>query len=153
MNGVRMSEAVGFVGIGAMGAAIASRLVDSHELLVNDLNPALGDPLVERGARFVGVDEIADNCATIFLSLPGPSNVLGLLTGDGGLARKLKPGTLIIDTTSSTPIVDEGLVAELSHLQLSYIDAPIADTVVATPTSIQKMPRSCPCTGSWASTK
>ncbi|MGZ8758010.1 MAG: NAD(P)-dependent oxidoreductase [Aeromicrobium sp.] len=124
-----MTGPVGFIGIGAMGSAIATRLVDFYELLVNDLDPALADPLVERGASFAPTDEIAERCDTVFLSLPGPKNVLSLLTGDAGLAKKLQPGTLIIDTTSSTPIVDEGLVAELEELGINYVDAPIAGGV------------------------
>ncbi|OZE28891.1 NAD(P)-dependent oxidoreductase [Rhodococcus sp. 05-2254-6] len=123
-----MSQSIGFVGIGAMGSAIASRLVDTNTLLVNDLNPALALPLEERGARFAPLDEIA-TCDVVFLSLPGPDNVLKLLLGDGGLAEKMGPGSLVIDTTSSTPIVDEGLVRDLAVKSISYIDAPIAGGV------------------------
>ncbi|OZC61937.1 NAD(P)-dependent oxidoreductase [Rhodococcus sp. 15-725-2-2b] len=123
-----MSQTIGFVGIGAMGSAIASRLVDTNTLWVNDLNPALATPLEERGARFAPLDEIA-TCDVVFLSLPGPDNVLKLLLGDGGLAEKMDPGSLVIDTTSSTPIVDEGLVRDLAVKSISYIDAPIAGGV------------------------
>lgn len=123
-----LSQSIGFVGIGAMGSAIASRLVDTNTLLVNDLNPALALPLEERGARFAPLDEIA-TCDVVFLSLPGPDNVLKLLLGDGGLAEKMGPGSLVIDTTSSTPIVDEGLVRDLAVKSISYIDAPIAGGV------------------------
>ncbi|MGU3438234.1 NAD(P)-dependent oxidoreductase [Actinomycetes bacterium M1A6_2h] len=123
-----MSKNIGFVGIGAMGSAIASRLVDTHTLLVNDLNPALATPLQERGARFVALDEIA-TCDVVFLSLPGPDNVLELLLGVGGLADKMGPGSLVVDTTSSTPIVDEGLVEKLQAQSICYIDAPIAGGV------------------------
>ncbi|OZF07783.1 2-hydroxy-3-oxopropionate reductase [Rhodococcus sp. 15-1154-1] len=123
-----MSQTIGFVGIGAMGSAIASRLVDTNTLWVNDLNPALAIPLKERGARFAPIDEIA-TCDVVFLSLPGPDNVLKLLLGDGGLAEKMNPGSLVIDTTSSTPIVDEGLVRDLAVKSISYIDAPIAGGV------------------------
>jgi 3-hydroxyisobutyrate dehydrogenase len=111
-----------------MGSAIASRLVDTNTLWVNDLNPALATPLEERGARFAPLDEIA-TCDVVFLSLPGPDNVLKLLLGDGGLAEKMDPGSLVIDTTSSTPIVDEGLVRDLAVKSISYIDAPIAGGV------------------------
>lgn len=126
---VSVRESIGFIGIGAMGSAIASRLVDSCDLMVNDLNPALAEALIERGARFAASDELAAQCSTIFLSLPGPDNVWGLLIGEGGLADKLQPGTLIIDTTSSTPVVDGDLVSELRTRQVAYVDAPIAGGV------------------------
>ncbi|KQU28509.1 MULTISPECIES: NAD(P)-dependent oxidoreductase [unclassified Rhodococcus (in: high G+C Gram-positive bacteria)] len=123
-----MSQIIGFVGIGAMGSAIASRLVDAHTLLVNDLNPALAAPLEQRGAQFVALDDIA-TCDVVFLSLPGPDNVLKVLLGAGGLAAKMAPGALVVDTTSSTPIVDEDLVHDLALRSISYIDAPIAGGV------------------------
>ncbi|WP_020112834.1 NAD(P)-dependent oxidoreductase [Rhodococcus sp. 114MFTsu3.1] len=123
-----MSQKIGFIGIGAMGSAIASRLIGSSTLLVNDLNPALASPLEERGARFAALDEIA-TCDVVFLSLPGPDNVVKLLLGDGGLAARMTPGSVVIDTTSSTPIVDEGLARELAVRSISYIDAPIAGGV------------------------
>ena len=74
-------DTIGFIGVGAMGASIASRLVAGHELLVNDRNPRAADELVAQGARFAELDEIAETCSTIFLCLPGPPQVQDLLLG------------------------------------------------------------------------
>ncbi len=124
-----MSEAVGFIGVGAMGSAIAIRLVETHELHVNDRNPAVAERLVERGATFSTLEEIAERCTVVFLSLPRPADVSDLLDGDSGLARMLQPGTVIIDTTTGTPTSDEALVALLGPHQVDYVDAPIGGGV------------------------
>jgi len=112
-----------------MGSAIASRLVDTYELRVNDRNPAVAERLVERGATFSSLDEIGARCGTVFLSLPRPSDVFDLLAGEGGLADKLQPGSVVIDTTTGTPTTDEAIVKELSARQIDFVDAPIGGGV------------------------
>jgi 3-hydroxyisobutyrate dehydrogenase len=124
-----LSEPVGFIGVGAMGSAIAGRLVDSYELRVNDRNPAAADDLVSSGAKFSSVEEIADTCKFVFLSLPGPNEVTGLLLGSEGLAHQLSPGTVVIDTSTSTPTVDDEIVQALESRGVRFCDAPIAGGV------------------------
>ena len=109
-----MAEAVGFIGVGAMGSAIASRLIDDYELHVNDRNPAVAERLLERGATFAGVEEIAAKCNYIFLSLPRPTDVLDLLFGEGKLADLMQPGSVVIDTTTGSPTTDGQIIEELT---------------------------------------
>ncbi len=124
-----MTERVGFIGVGAMGSAIASRFLRSHELYVNDRNPAAADELVDGGATFATADEIATACQTVFLSLPGPANVTELLLGPEGLASRLAPGSVVIDTTTSIPTADAEIVAVLADRGVDFADAPIAGGV------------------------
>jgi 3-hydroxyisobutyrate dehydrogenase-like beta-hydroxyacid dehydrogenase len=120
---------VGFVGVGAMGSSIAGRLVGSYDLLVTDKNPAAADELVGLGAKFVSVDEIVEACSVILLCLPGPDNVTDLLLGESGIAKRLRPGTVVVDMTTSTPTVDVELVAALKDRDAAFIDAAIAGGV------------------------
>jgi 3-hydroxyisobutyrate dehydrogenase len=120
---------VGFIGVGAMGSAIASRLVGAHELYVNDRNPKAAEDLVRDGATFVPAQEIAKQCSRIFLSLPGPRNVTELLLGPDGIAQHFAPGTVVIDTTTGTPTADTEIVAALAERQVDFVDAPIGGGV------------------------
>ena len=65
----------------------------------------------------------------VFLSLPGPADVTGLLLGPDGLAGKLSPGSVLIDTTTSTPTADKQIVAALAERGVDFADAPIAGGV------------------------
>ena len=76
-----MSEANGFIGVGAMGSALAGRLVDSYSLHVYDLNRAAADELFDKGAVFAAPQDIARTCKRVLLSLPGPADVHDLLLG------------------------------------------------------------------------
>ena len=122
-------EPVGFVGVGAMGSAIASRLVGEYDLRVTDRNPAAADDLVAAGAKYTTAEDIAATCSTVLLSLPGPADVVALLIGAGGLAELLRPGTVVIDTTTSTPTADAQITAVLTPKGVEFADAPIAGGV------------------------
>jgi 3-hydroxyisobutyrate dehydrogenase len=124
-----VTERVGFIGVGAMGSAIAGRLLGSYELHVNDRNPAAADELVAHGATFASADEIAAGSRVVVLSLPGPAEVTGLLLGPDGLAARLAPGSVVIDTTTSTPTADAQIVAALAERGIGFVDAPIAGGV------------------------
>jgi 3-hydroxyisobutyrate dehydrogenase len=121
-------ETIGFIGVGAMGSSIASRLL-RHELLVSDRNPDAAAGLVAEGARFATPGEIAASCATMFLCLPGPPQVIDLLLGADGLLPRLSTGTTIIDITTGTPTTDVELEPMLSGRGVAYVDCPIAGGV------------------------
>ncbi|MHB8533695.1 MAG: NAD(P)-binding domain-containing protein, partial [Solirubrobacteraceae bacterium] len=74
---------VGFIGIGAMGARIATRLLEEgHPLSVCDRRPEALTPLIEAGARAAGsFGQLAEGCETILLCLPTPE-VVGAVTGE-----------------------------------------------------------------------
>jgi 3-hydroxyisobutyrate dehydrogenase len=55
--------------------------------------------------------------------------VKDLLFGSDGLASLLASGTVIIDTTSSTPETDREVAANLGALGVTYVDSPIAGGV------------------------
>jgi 3-hydroxyisobutyrate dehydrogenase-like beta-hydroxyacid dehydrogenase len=68
-------KVVGFIGLGAMGSAVAARLVDRVDLLVNDQRPEAVDALVSRGARGASLGEIGRECEIVFTSLPRSEDV------------------------------------------------------------------------------
>lgn len=120
---------VGFIGVGAMGSAIASRLVDSHRLFVNDRVPAAAEDLVERGATFATPDEIATTCRFLFTCLPRPTDVSDLLLGQQGMAQLLAPGSVVIDNTTGTPPSDAAIATALAERDVDFVDAPIGGGV------------------------
>ena len=95
---------VGYVGLGAMGGALASHLVKKHSLSVLDLNHDVVASFVGRGARGAenGAD-LARGCELVLLCLPRSSDVQQALFGPKGLAEGLAPGTVVIDQTSGMP--------------------------------------------------
>ena len=80
-------RAVGFVGLGAMGAHMVARLIDAgHDLAVFDTRAEAMAPHVARGARACdSAGAVAGVADTVLVSLPTPDVVRAVA---GELARR-----------------------------------------------------------------
>ena len=123
---------VGFIGIGNMGWPMASHILEAgHELIVHDSDAA-------RCASFVGtvgaaaVRSLEDFAAVDFVVTMLPTSAIVrevLLETNGGVARHLTPGTLVIDMSSSEPADTRALGAELGKRKVVLLDAPVSGAV------------------------
>lgn len=121
---------VGYVGLGAMGGALAGHLAKAHDLIVLDRNPAAVAAL--KGARgATSGAELARQADVVFLCLPRTSDVRDAIFGPGGLAEGMGPGTLIIDQTSGVPSQTAAIAAELAARGVMMLDAPLSGGVPA----------------------
>ena len=118
---------LGYVGLGAMGGALARRLMLSHKLRVFDLRPDVVAEFASNGAIPVqdGVS-LARECDAVLLCLPRSSDVREAIFGEGGLAEGLTPGTIVIDQTTGNPDDTRAMAAELAERGVSLIDAPVS---------------------------
>lgn len=121
---------VGYVGLGAMGRALAGRLVGAPGLLVWDINPRARAELAGRGAEpAASLADLGRRCDVVFLCLPKSANVHDALFAQGGLAGALAKGSTVIDQTSGNPIESRRFAQELNKRGISLIDAPVAGGV------------------------
>lgn len=118
---------IGFVGLGIMGKPMAKNLMKAgFELWVNDIAQAPVQELAGCGAHAASLEEIAAQCDVVLTILPNGSIVHGVLLGDEGVMKKLRPGALIMDMSSITPgeaKACHALAAECGH---DYLDAPVS---------------------------
>jgi len=123
---------IGYVGLGAMGRALAGHLTGKHDLIVWDINPKALSDFVERGARAAkSLPDLAAQCEVVILCLPKSAHVGDALFGDTGLADALIPGTILIDQTSGDPADSKVFAAALAARGVTMIDAPVAGGVPA----------------------
>jgi 2-hydroxy-3-oxopropionate reductase len=121
-------EKVGFVGLGIMGMAMARNLLKAgHELVVHNRTRAKAEELAGRGAGVAdSPKEVAERSEVIFTMLPGPPEVEEVLAGENGLLEGAREGSLIVDMSTSSPI----LARELSHTArdrgVGMLDAPVS---------------------------
>jgi 3-hydroxyisobutyrate dehydrogenase-like beta-hydroxyacid dehydrogenase len=112
---------VGIVGVGRMGAAMARRLRETHEVLAFDVRPGLdvGVPMVATPAA------LAERCGVVLLSLPSPRETRALFE-DAAFRHAFEAGHAIaVDTSTSDPASLRTLVAELGVAGSRVIDAPV----------------------------
>jgi 3-hydroxyisobutyrate dehydrogenase len=118
---------IGYIGLGAMGSALATRLQQSHGLRVFDLHREAMQRLVACGARAcASARELGAECDVVLVCLPTSSHVRALLDGPEGLAAGLRSGSLVIDQTTGDPAVTRELAAALAARGIALVDAPVS---------------------------
>ena len=85
---------IGFIGLGLMGASMASNLQKAgHKLIVHDLSRQSASAHLNAGAAWAETPKaLAAEADVIFTSLPGPKEVESVLTSAEGLMAGMKPG-------------------------------------------------------------
>jgi 3-hydroxyisobutyrate dehydrogenase len=119
--------ALGYVGLGNMGGALARRLQLQRPLRVYDLNPAAAEALSNCGAQACdSLGELAAHCDVIYLCLPTSEHVRAAIFAEGGLVAGLRSGTLIVDQTTGDPALTRAMAGQLAARGVDLIDAPVS---------------------------
>lgn len=115
---------VGFLGLGRMGAPMASRLVGHVDrLLVHDLSPAAVETLAAKGAEAAGsAAALGETCDIVFLSLPTPPVVRE------AVGEVIAGGTpqIVCDLSTSGPKLAQELHDLLTPQGIASFDAPVS---------------------------
>jgi len=124
---------VGFIGIGNMGWPMAGHIAGAgHTVSVYDLDAEKGARFArEHGCRAAGrLAEIAENEITITM-LPTGQIVRSVILEqeDGAFAKSLRPGTIVVDMSSSEPVGTRALGKALERAGVALIDAPVSGAV------------------------
>ncbi|CAN5338316.1 3-hydroxyisobutyrate dehydrogenase [soil metagenome] len=120
------TQAVGLVGLGNMGAAVAQRLVAAGPLKGFDLDADRRADAAARGVEIV--DDLAGfaGCDVVVLSLPSPSISASVV---GRLRDVIAPGATIIETSTVNPHDMAALAAILDGSGVRLVDAAILSGV------------------------
>ncbi len=122
---------VGFVGLGAMGSPMAGRLAAAGvRLTVRDLDPDAVAGLVSAGAH-VRAGDRADvaRADVVVLMLPDSRIVRAEVSGPDGLLASMRPGSLLVDMSSSDPEATQKLAVEADARGVGMLDAPVSGGV------------------------
>lgn len=118
---------VGFIGLGIMGRPMAKNMVKAGvDLLVGDLNKAAVDDLVSVGAKAATNAEIGQECGVVFIIVPNGDITKSILFGEGGVASTLKPGSIVCDMSSVTPVESKECYNRLKAQGVGFVDAPVS---------------------------
>jgi len=119
---------LGFIGLGIMGKPMAGHLLKAgHEVSVYDLNPAAIQGLVSKGAAACkSTKEVAQKSEVIFIIVQDTPDVEAVLFGKEGLTEGLKPGSIVVDMSSISPIATKEYAKKLAGMKVRMLDAPVS---------------------------
>lgn len=125
MNAPQANPSVGLIGLGAMGGAVARRLLASGiNLTVHDVAPDAMAALSELGAATA--PNAADLAATdiVLVSLPNDDIVEDVLVRQGLLAHLT--GTVVVELSTILPDTMHRIAAEATKHGVEVVDSPVS---------------------------
>src|SRR5215471_18717332 len=119
---------LGFIGVGNIGAPIASQLLRAgHSLVVHDRRPEAAHALLRAGAIWSSSAAVlATECEVVATCLPGPSEMEQVCLGPGGIVGVIRPGGLYIDHTTNSPLLVRRVHDVLAAKGVAMLDAPVS---------------------------
>lgn len=119
---------IGFIGTGVMGNSMAGHLLKAgYELYVYTRTKVKAEELVAKGAKWVETPkEMAERANVIITMIGYPSDVEDVYLGEQGLIPNAKPGTYVIDMTTSTPSLAAKIASEAKKKGIFALDAPVS---------------------------
>ncbi|MGE0480619.1 MAG: NAD(P)-dependent oxidoreductase [Phycisphaerae bacterium] len=119
--------ALGFVGLGIMGAAMARHLLQAgHRLFVHTRTRAKGESLLAAGATWCeSPEEVARSCATLLLCVTDTPDVERVLFGPRGAAESLRAEAVVVDLSTIAPAAARDFAGRLLGRGVAMLDAPV----------------------------
>ncbi|ARA99701.1 MULTISPECIES: NAD(P)-dependent oxidoreductase [Geobacillus] len=121
-------KTIGFIGLGVMGKSMARHLLKAgYPLLVHTRTKEKALDLLEEGA--VWKETVADLAreADVVMTMVGyPHDVEQVYFGEGGILEQARPGTYVIDMTTSTPTLAQAIYEAAKQKGIHALDAPVS---------------------------
>jgi len=123
-----MTARIGFIGLGAMGAPMAGRLVAAgHDVVVFDLSQDAVAKLVAQGAEAAdSAADVARICGHIGVCVPNDVNVVEVVSGDDGILLGACEDTSIAIHSTVHPDTVRDLCALADESEAILFDAGVA---------------------------
>lgn len=124
-----MTDRIGFIGLGDIGAPMAQRIAQAgHPLRVYNRSAAKAQPFAERGVPVAAsIAELVRECDIIFTCVSDTAAVENVVFGAGGIAESGRAGMLFVDVSTIHPVTTREMSARLKrdHL-IGWVDAPVS---------------------------
>lgn len=119
---------IGFVGTGVMGRSMAGHLQKAgHKLFVYNRTKEKAQALLDAGATWCGSAGAAAEQADVVITILGfPTDVEQSYLGEGGIVARAKRGAILIDMTTSSPLLAQRIAEAAAKHGHVALDAPVS---------------------------
>lgn len=124
---MRSMNAIGFIGLGTMGHPMAANLIRAgYAVTVWNRTPGRGRDLLERGAVWAESPLEAARAADVVITMVSDDAAIEqVYYGGNGVMNGLKPGTIVIDSSTISPETVRRLAADAAARSCDFLDAPV----------------------------
>ena len=121
------NKILGFIGAGVMGGSMAEHLIDAgYEVHVYSRTKNKADKLIVKGGIWEDSPaDIATKCDIVFTIVGFPEDVEEIYLSDNGLVFNARIGTLLVDMTTSSPVLARKIYDVGKKRGLGVLDAPV----------------------------
>lgn len=122
-----MTQTIGFIGLGSMGAGMTRNLLKAGFAVRGcDVDPILCERLREEGGKAVSTPaEAADGAALLGVCVFNQAQAEDALFGEDGAIERLSAGTTVMMHTTMAPKSAEELEKRLNQMNCLLVDAPV----------------------------
>lgn len=119
---------VGWIGTGVMGSSMCGHLMNAgFAATVYSRTKQKAEGLVSRGANWAATPkELAANSDVVFSIVGFPSDVREVMLGENGALAGAKPGTILVDMTTSQPALAVEIYEAAKARGVHSVDAPVS---------------------------
>jgi 2-hydroxy-3-oxopropionate reductase len=119
---------IGFIGLGIMGSPMVRNLRKAgHEIVVYDRHPDRVDAVTQDGVTSgISGEDIASQADVVFTMLPDGPNVEDAILGTAGVLKGARPGVVIVDMSSTSPLVSRKVASICETRGVVFMDAPVS---------------------------
>ena len=119
---------IGFIGTGVMGRSMAAHLASAgHALHVHNRTKSRAQDLLDAGAQWHdSAGGVARSVDVIITMLGFPTDVEQTYLGSAGVIANARDGALLIDMTTSSPVLARRIADAATARGLEALDAPVS---------------------------
>ncbi|MCZ6673373.1 MAG: NAD(P)-dependent oxidoreductase, partial [Verrucomicrobia bacterium] len=121
-------ETIAFIGTGVMGRSMAGHLLNAgYPINVYNRTKSKTDELVADGATWCDSPGEAAAAADLIITIVGfPKDVEEVYLSEDGILANAKPGSLVIDMTTSSPALAKKIASAARDKGIGALDAPVS---------------------------
>ena len=118
----------GFIGLGVMGFPMAGHISKAYPTQVYNRSLSKAKDWVDlySGTIALSPEEMGNACEEIFMCIGNDDDVREVVSGEKGLLKSLKSGSIIVDHTTTSAKLSKEMSDFCSEKGVHYIDAPVS---------------------------
>jgi len=118
---------IGWIGFGVMGKHMCGHVIRSgYPVNVWNRTKSKTDEAVQMGAKYLPPEQVASSSDILFLMLGYPIDVENMVLSSNGLLNYMRPGSIIVDHTTSSPNLAKLIYEKCKEKGIGSIDAPVS---------------------------